>query len=172
MNCNPAGLHVPTTARSVAPSIGTPATPTVPRRIGLSVVTGTVVAGSDVRIDHVVVSQGDLKVTVTSETSVGAHELLRDGAILCRGAEDVLAELFPSVGPRAGLVAARSKPSTELSSEAARLYHALRREESLSAEELAQSLDLPAATVLAGLFELEGAGLAVCDAGRYGVVRR
>ena len=110
--------------------------------------------------------------SVFSETSVGAHELLRDGAILCRGAEDVLAELFPSVGPRAGLVAARSKPSTELSSEAARLYHALRREESLSAEELAQSLDLPAATVLAGLFELEGAGLAVCDAGRYGVVRR
>ena len=32
--------------------------------------TGTVVAGSDVRIDHVIVSQGDLKVTVTTETSV------------------------------------------------------------------------------------------------------
>lgn len=32
--------------------------------------TGTVVAGSDVRIDHVVVSQGDLKVTVATENSV------------------------------------------------------------------------------------------------------
>ncbi len=32
--------------------------------------TGTVVAGSDARIDHVVVSHGDLKITVTSETTV------------------------------------------------------------------------------------------------------
>src|SRR5262249_1782508 len=36
--------------------------------------------------------------SVFSATSVGTHELLRDGAILCRGAEDVLAELFPAVG--------------------------------------------------------------------------
>jgi predicted Rossmann fold nucleotide-binding protein DprA/Smf involved in DNA uptake len=46
-------------------------------------------------------------------------------------------------------------------------------EESLSAEELARALDLPAATVLAALFELEGAGLAVpVEGGRYGVLRR
>lgn len=38
--------------------------------------TGTVVAGSDVRIDHVVVSQGDLKVTVTSETTVSQPTLV------------------------------------------------------------------------------------------------
>jgi len=38
--------------------------------------TGTVVAGSDVRIDHVVVSQGDLKVTVTSQTSVSQPTLV------------------------------------------------------------------------------------------------
>jgi DNA processing protein len=110
--------------------------------------------------------------SVFSETSMGAHELLRDGAILCRGAEDVLAELFPSVGAPAGHAAGGPKLSADLSPEATRLYETLRREESLSAEELAQSLDLPAATVLAGLFELEGAGLAVCDAGRYGAVRR
>jgi predicted Rossmann fold nucleotide-binding protein DprA/Smf involved in DNA uptake len=59
-----------------------------------------------------------------------------------------------------------------MSPEAARLYETLRREESLSAEELAQSLELPAATVLAALFELEAAGLAVCDSGRYGAARR
>jgi len=59
-----------------------------------------------------------------------------------------------------------------MSGEAARLYETLRREESLSAEELAQSLELPAATVLAALFELEAAGLAVCDSGRYGAARR
>ena len=32
--------------------------------------TGTIVAGSDVRIDHVVVSQGDLKVTVATDNTV------------------------------------------------------------------------------------------------------
>ena len=41
------------------------------------------------------------------------------------------------------------------------MLEALAREESLSAEEIARSLDLPAATVLAGLFELEAAGMAV-----------
>jgi DNA processing protein len=109
--------------------------------------------------------------SVFSETSAGTHELLRDGAILCRGAEDVLAELFPSVGVPAAPASDR-RLAAELSSEAARLYETLRREESLSAEELAQALDLPAATILAALFELEAAGLAVCEAGRYGAARR
>ena len=110
--------------------------------------------------------------SIFSDTSVGTHELLRDGAILCRSAEDVLAELFPSVGPpRAGVAAAVF--SAELSVESRRILDALSREESLSAEELAQSLDLPAATVLASLFELEGAGVVLAlEGGRYGVVRR
>jgi len=50
-----------------------------PDRIARVVVnerTGTVVAGSDVRIDHVVVSHGDLKVTVTSETMVSQPTLV------------------------------------------------------------------------------------------------
>ena len=109
--------------------------------------------------------------SVFSETSFGTHELLRDGAILCRGAEDVLAELFPSVG-RPGLVGdGAARVAAELSTEAARLHAALSREGSLSAEDLAQELDLPAAVVLAALFELEGAGLAVQEAGRYDVRR-
>jgi DNA processing protein len=109
--------------------------------------------------------------SIFSETSAGTHELLRDGAILCRDSRDVLTELFPSVGVPASR-AAEPKLALELSADATRLYDALRREESLSADELAQGLDLPAATVLAGLFELEAAGLAVCDAGRYGAARR
>ena len=109
--------------------------------------------------------------SVFSETSAGTHELLRDGAILCRGFEDVLAELFPSVGMPA-VRAVEPKLAFEMSGEAARLYEALRREDSLSADELAQALELPAATVLAALFELEAAGLAICDAGRYGATRR
>jgi DNA processing protein len=110
--------------------------------------------------------------SIFSATSAGAHELLRDGAILCRGAEDVLAELFPSVGaPR--LPATAALPGVDLSLEARRIFEALCREESLSAEDLSRSLDLPAATVLASLFELEAAGIAlVIPGGRYGVLRR
>jgi DNA processing protein len=111
--------------------------------------------------------------SIFSETSAGTHALLRDGAILCRGAEDVLAELFPSVGPPQRVAGAVAPSLAELSPEARRLRDALAAEESLSAEELAQMLDLPAATVLAALFELEGAGLASpVEGGRYGVVRR
>ncbi|HMA18738.1 MAG TPA: DNA-processing protein DprA [Thermoanaerobaculia bacterium] len=109
--------------------------------------------------------------SVFSDTSVGTHELLRDGAILCRGAEDVLAELFPSIGV-AGAAPRASAGPTNLSPEAARLSAALEREEALSADELAQALDLSAATVLAALFELEGAGLVVAEGGRYSAIRR
>jgi DNA processing protein len=111
--------------------------------------------------------------SVFSDTSVGTHALLKDGAILCRSAEDVLAELFPSVGsPQRAAGTAPALPA-DLSVEARRMLDALAREESLSAEEIARALDLPAATVLAGLFELEAAGLALShEGGRYGVVRR
>ena len=109
--------------------------------------------------------------SVFSETSAGTHELLRDGAILCRGTEDVLAELFPSIGVPGPLLRGPG-PSVNLSADAARLYSILERGDALAAEELAQSLDLPAATVLAGLFELEGAGLVVEEGGRYATIRR
>jgi len=110
--------------------------------------------------------------SVFSATSAGTHELLRDGAILCRGAEDVLAELFPSIGaaPRAGGVSPAA--TADMTPEARRIFDALCREDGLSAEDLVRGLDLPAATVLASLFELEGAGLAVpASGGRYGVKR-
>jgi DNA processing protein len=111
--------------------------------------------------------------SVFSQTSIGTHELLRDGAILCRGAEDVLAELFPSIGT--ARTAGSPKPpgaSAALSEEARRVWETLRKEEDASAEDLAQGTDLPAATVLAALFELEEAGLAVFgEGGRYGAKR-
>jgi DNA processing protein len=111
--------------------------------------------------------------SVFSQTSIGTHELLRDGAILCRGAEDVLAELFPAIGtsrPPAG--AGLPVASAALSEEARRVWETLRKEQDASAEDLAQATDLPAATVLAALFELEEAGLALFgEGGRYGVRR-
>jgi len=108
--------------------------------------------------------------SVFSETSIGAHELLKDGAILCRSAEDVLAELFPSVGrPRAAL--AGPGAAAGLSTEARAVLAALVQGEAETAEDLVASTDLAAATVLAALFELESAGLAVEETGRYAVVQ-
>ena len=110
--------------------------------------------------------------SVFSETSVGTHELLRDGAILCRGAEDVLAELFPAIGAKSAAAGAAAPSSAALSEEARRVWESLRREEDATAEDLAQATDLPASTVLAALFELEEAGLAVFgEGGRYGARR-
>ena len=109
--------------------------------------------------------------SVFSDTSAGTHELLRDGAILCRGAEDVFAELFPSIGTPPVLPARRVAPA-ELSAEARRLFEALEKEEPASAEELSRRLDLPAASVLAALYELEGAALVVFEeGGRFSRVR-
>jgi DNA processing protein len=116
--------------------------------------------------------------SVFSDTSVGAHALLRDGAILCTGAADVLTELFPSIGKlEASAVAAPIRGADvgalrDLSGDARRLLEAIARDEPVSADELSRSLDLPAAAVLAGLFELEGAGLAAAvEGGRYGIRR-
>ena len=110
--------------------------------------------------------------SIFSGTSAGTHELLRDGAILCRGAQDVLAELFPAIGVPGGGAGADVRGRLALSSEARLVFQTLQREQDASAEELAQATDLPAAMVLAALFELEEAGLAVFgDGGRY-VLRR
>ncbi|HEY6050945.1 MAG TPA: DNA-processing protein DprA [Thermoanaerobaculia bacterium] len=98
--------------------------------------------------------------SVFSGTSTGAHELLRDGAILCRGAEDVLAELFPAIeGPARRPQAAEAIP-VSLSPDARLLLEVLVRDGEASADDLGLAADLPAATVLAALFELEAAGLA------------
>ncbi|MEP6802288.1 MAG: DNA-processing protein DprA [Acidobacteriota bacterium] len=109
--------------------------------------------------------------SIFSETSIGAHELLRDGAILCRGAEDVLSELFPAIGgPTRPRVSAPGS-AVDLSPDARALLRAMGREGSATPDELAEEADLPAATVLAALFELEAAGLARIDGGgRYALL--
>ena len=111
--------------------------------------------------------------SVFSETSAGTHELLRDGAILCRGVEDIFAELFPTLGPAVvvALDAPRQVPA-ELSAPARALFETLRNEADVSAEELVRATEMPAAVVLAALMELEGAGLAAEFHGRYSLVRR
>lgn len=89
--------------------------------------------------------------SIHSPTSEGCHALLRDGAILCRGAADVLAEIFPSIGVSTALSGERE----ELTGPAARVFEELQREESCSADELAEATRLPVAELLPILFDLE-----------------
>jgi DNA processing protein len=93
--------------------------------------------------------------SVRSELSDGCHELLRDGAILCRGAEDVLSEIFPSLG---GTAVARNVPES-LSGDAAQVWKSMAGEEAWSADDLAEINSLPVANLLAVLFDLEARGL-------------
>ncbi|MGH9441344.1 MAG: DNA-processing protein DprA [Thermoanaerobaculia bacterium] len=92
--------------------------------------------------------------SVRSELSDGCHVLLRDGAILCRGAEDVLSEIFPSLE---GATAAPGRGES-LSGEAAQVWKSMAGEESWSADDLAEVNNLPVANLLAILFDLEARG--------------
>jgi len=105
--------------------------------------------------------------SVRSESSQGCHGLLRDGAILCRGAEDVLTELFPSIG---GIPAGRAAPALE--EDAARVVAAMAGEEAWDADDLAEALRMPVGSLLAMLFDLESRGVLRCLPGGLYAVRR
>ncbi|HKB71044.1 MAG TPA: DNA-processing protein DprA [Thermoanaerobaculia bacterium] len=96
--------------------------------------------------------------SIRSESSDGCHALLRDGAILCRGAEDVLTELFPSVGTRP----VESGPAAGLEGEAARVVAAMAGDEAWDADDLAEATQIPTSSLLAILFDLEARGVLRC----------
>ena len=105
--------------------------------------------------------------SVRSEASKGCHALLRDGAILCRGAEDVLTELFPSVGG----VSSRVSGGPALEGEAARIVAAMAGDEAWDADDLAEATRIPIGALLAVLFDLEARGVLRClPGGLYSVV--
>ncbi|HET7453047.1 MAG TPA: DNA-processing protein DprA, partial [Thermoanaerobaculia bacterium] len=104
--------------------------------------------------------------SILSESSEGCHALLREGAILCRGAGDVLTELFPSVGATA---AGRASPAG-LEGDAARIVAAMAGEVSWDADDLSEITRIPTASLLAILFDLEAKGVLRClPGGLYSV---
>jgi len=106
--------------------------------------------------------------SVHSESSEGCHALLRDGAILCRGAEDVLTELFPSVGIPAGEGAAPG-----LEGDAARIVAAMAGEDAWDADDLSEATKMPISSLLGILFDLEARGVLRClPGGLYAVAGR
>lgn len=106
--------------------------------------------------------------SVRSEASEGCHALLRDGAILCRGAEDVLTELFPAIELRDGTAAA----GPALDAEGARVVAAMAGDEAWDADDLAEATQIPIGNLLALLFDLEARGVLRClPGGLYSLAR-
>jgi DNA processing protein len=94
---------------------------------------------------------------IDSPQSKGCHDLIKKGAKLCEGAEDILSEfeyLFPTSNrpPSAGETGVL--PALTLSENEQKVYDALTREES-SIDEVIRRSGLPSSAVSVGLLSLE-----------------
>ncbi|MDQ3588094.1 MAG: DNA-processing protein DprA [Actinomycetota bacterium] len=106
---------------------------------------------------------------VSSQSATGANGLLRDGAAVIRGAQDVLAELAPDSRATLGAPrepSERADGASALDPAARRVLEAVESEEGLEA--IGRRARLAASEVRGALARLEGAGLVLRDPlGRY-----
>src|SRR5687767_1513262 len=94
---------------------------------------------------------------IDSPRSKGCHELIKKGAKLCEGAEDILSEfeyLFPTSNRPAGASETGVLPSISLSENEQKIYDALSKEQS-STDEVIRRSGLPSSTVSVALLGLE-----------------
>ena len=94
---------------------------------------------------------------IDSPRSKGCHELIKKGAKLCEGAEDILSEfeyLFPAANRPAGAGETGVLPALSLSENEQLVYDALGREET-SIDEVIRNSSLPSSAVSVALLSLE-----------------
>jgi DNA processing protein len=94
---------------------------------------------------------------IDSPRSKGCHELIKKGAKLCEGAEDILSEfeyLFPSSNRPPGVSETGVLPSMELSENEQKVYDGLEQEES-NIDDVIRKSALPASAVSVALLSLE-----------------
>src|SRR5215471_13094426 len=94
---------------------------------------------------------------IDSPRSKGCHELIKKGAKLCEGAEDILSEfeyLFPASNRPPAPNETGVLPALELSEEEQKVYSVLSREES-SIDEVIRRSTLPSSAVSVALLSLE-----------------
>jgi DNA processing protein len=94
---------------------------------------------------------------IDSPRSKGCHDLIKKGAKLCEGAEDVLSEfeyLFPGSNRRASPGETGVLPALELSDNEKLVYDSLSREES-AIDEVIRRSGLPSSAVSVALLSLE-----------------
>ncbi len=94
---------------------------------------------------------------IDSPRSKGCHDLIKKGAKLCEGAEDILSEfeyLFPASNRRPSPGDTGVLPALELSENEQLAYDALGHEE-MSVDEVIRKCGLPSSAVSVALFSLE-----------------
>ena len=94
---------------------------------------------------------------IDSPRSKGCHELIKIGAKLCEGAEDILSEfeyLFPPSNKPASAAETGTLPALELSENEQKVYDTL-SEEQLSIDEVIRQSGLPSSAVSVALLSLE-----------------
>jgi len=94
---------------------------------------------------------------IDSPRSKGCHELIKNGAKLCEGAEDILSEfeyLFPATNRPPGVNETGVLPALSLTENEQRVYDALADEE-MNVDEVIRQCGLPASAVSVALLSLE-----------------
>lgn len=95
--------------------------------------------------------------SIDSPRSKGCHSLIKNGAKLCEGAEDILSEfeyLFPASNRPAGAAETGVLPALELSETEQLVYGQLSHEE-ISIDDIIQHAGLPVSAVSVALLSLE-----------------
>ncbi|MEY2408015.1 MAG: processing protein [Verrucomicrobiota bacterium] len=95
---------------------------------------------------------------ITSPRSKGCHELIKKGAKLCEGAEDILSEfeyLFPPSNRPPAASQTGLLPALELSGNEQRILEALSESDERSTDDVIRLCGLPSSTVSVALFGLE-----------------
>ncbi len=95
---------------------------------------------------------------IDSPRSKGCHELIKKGAKLCEGVEDILSEfeyLFPARNQPANANTAGLLPAIELNVNEQKVYDAVTVDDERSIDEIIRASNLPSSTVNVALFGLE-----------------
>ena len=95
---------------------------------------------------------------IDSPRSKGCHELIKKGAKLCEGAEDILSEfeyLFPASNRPPAPNETGVLPAIELSENEEKVYALLKLEDETSIDEVIRNSDLPTSAVSVALLSLE-----------------
>jgi len=95
---------------------------------------------------------------IDSPRSKGCHDLIKKGAKLCEGVEDILSEfeyLFPSSNRPPSIGETGVLPALELNENEQKVFTAVRLQDETSIDEIIRASGLPSSAVSAGLFSLE-----------------
>ena len=95
---------------------------------------------------------------IDSPRSKGCHDLIKKGAKLCEGVEDILSEfeyLFPTEKFSGDSAMPPLFPSLELNADEKTVFQQLKEDEEITVDEIIQNTGLPSSTVAVVLFSLE-----------------